>query len=369
MSIKRMLSQFDYVLIALLTIIFVLGLLTIASATDVLNDGLSRQVKMQAISFVIGLVLILLLQFVDYEIVGQFHKAIYVLGILAVLLVYVPGLGVSRLGSQRWIALGPIDFQTSEIAKIAFVIFFAKFLDNMKGVNGIKDIIKCLLVLIPYFLVVWSQPDLGTTLVFVFVTFGMMFVAGLKYRYILLGALTVGIGGPFAYPRLKPHQRVRIDAFLNPEDMSLPGNYHVMQSKITIGSGQMYGKGLFEGVYHRLNYLPVQDSDFIFAVFVEETGFVGGLALIILYGLFLLRMVYLSQKVKDDFASYMIIGFMFMFAFQIIENIAMTMGKMPVTGITLPFFSYGSSSLVTSMIAIAIVESIYIRRKKGSFVY
>ena len=129
----------------------------------------------------------------------------------------------------------------------------------------------------------------------------------------------------------------------------------------------MYGRGLFQGAYHRLNYLPVQESDFIFAVFVEETGFVGGIAVIGLYLLFMLRMIYISQKIKDNFGSSIIIGLVFMFAFQIIENIAMTMGKMPVTGITLPFFSYGATSIVTNMIAIGIVEAIYIRRKKGTF--
>ncbi len=367
MNFKKIITQFDYVLIGIIVLIFALGLLTIASATDVLNDGLSRQVKMQAISFLLGLSIIVILLLIDYEIVGGFYKALYVLGLLLIVLVHIPGLGVERLGAYRWISIGSIDIQTSEVAKIFYVIFFAKFLEKLNGVTGIKDIIKCALVLLPYFVLVFKQPDLGTSLVFVSATAGMMFVAGLKYRYIGLSLGALVLGAPFVYPRLDSHQRVRIDAFLNPEDLTLPGNYHVMQSKITIGSGQMYGKGLFEGVYHRLNYLPVQDSDFIYAVFVEETGFVGGLVLIALYFLFLARLIYLSQKVKDDFASYMIIGFVCMFAFQIIENIAMTMGRMPVTGITLPFFSYGSTSLVTSMIAIGIVESVYIRRKKGHF--
>lgn len=367
MNFKKIFINFDYLLMAIVILIFAIGLTTIASATDAMNLGLTREVKMQFLSFGLGLLVILVLQWINYEIYGEFHKWIYAMGILVLILVYIPGLGVDRGGSQRWIAAGPIDIQTSELAKIAYIIFFAKFLEKMGGVKGIKEIIKSLIVMLPFLILVLKQPDLGTSLVFVFVTFGMMFVSGLKYRYILLGAATAGISLPILYPRLENHQRVRIDAFLNPDDMSLPGNYHVLQSKITIGSGRMYGKGFFEGVYHRLNYLPVQESDFIFAVFVEETGFVGGIALIGLYFLFIMRMVHISRRVKDDFGSNVIIGVVFMFSFQIIENLAMTMGKLPVTGITLPFFSYGSTSLVTSMIAIGLVESIYIRRKKGTF--
>lgn len=367
MNFRRIISQFDFTLMLIITIIFSLGVTTIASATNAVSLGGSREFKMQLISFVLGIIVILVFQFIDYEVVGQFHKPLYVIGILLLLLVYVPGLGVERFGSRSWIALGPIDLQTSELAKITYIIFFAKFLENMDGVKGIKDIIKCALVFLPYFGIVFKQPDLGSSLVFVSATFGMMFVAGLKYRYILLGSIVFAGSMPFVYPRLDDHQRIRIDAYLNPEDLSLPGNYQVYQSKVTMGSGQMYGKGFFEGVYHRLNYLPVQESDFIFPVFVEETGFVGGLVLIVLYFLFLWKLIVISMRVKDEFGSYIIVGFSFMFAFQIFENIAMTMGQMPVTGITLPFFSYGSTSLVSSLMAVGIIQSIYIRRKKTRF--
>ncbi|MBM7560754.1 FtsW/RodA/SpoVE family cell cycle protein [Fusibacter tunisiensis] len=369
MNFRKILSQFDYLLIVIVLIIFSVGLLTIASATDFMNLGITREVKMQVVAFSLGIAAIILLQFINYEIFGMFYKSIYVLGILLLLLVYVPGLGVVREGSRRWIDIGLINIQTSELAKLAYILFYAKFLEKIGGIKGIKEIFKSLLVLAPYLVLVLKQPDLGTSLVFVFVTFGMMLVSGLKYRYVVLGVGTLGIAMPFIYPRLENHQRVRIDAFLNPEDLSLPGNYQVLQSKITIGSGRMYGKGLFEGVYHRLNYLPVQESDFIFAVFVEETGFVGGLALISMYFFFLMRMIHLSRKTKDDFGSYAIIGITFMFAFQIIENIAMTMGKLPVTGITLPFFSYGATAVLTSMLAIGLVETIYLRRQKGTFTH
>jgi len=367
LNIKKIITSFDFVLIGLVLIIFLLGIIAISSATDIMDYGISRQVQMQLFSFVFGIILIGLIQFINYEVVGEFYWWMYGIAILLLLIIFIPGVGVVRNGSQSWIDLGPIDFQTSEVAKIAYIIFLAKFVEKSNGVNTIKDVIKSGITLLPLLALILKQPDLGSALVFISATFGIMLVNGLRYWQIGLGIGGLAAAMPFLYPMLESHQRERIDAFLNPTDLSLPGNYHVMQSKITIGSGQMYGKGLFEGVYHKLNYLPVQESDFIYAVFVEETGFVGGMLVIFLYMLFLLRLITLSKRVKDDFGSNIIIGFVFMFAFQIIENIAMTLGVMPVTGITLPFFSYGSTSIVSSLIAIGIAESIYIRRKKGTF--
>ncbi|HAS74767.1 MAG TPA: rod shape-determining protein RodA [Clostridiales bacterium UBA8960] len=367
LNIKKIITNFDYVLFAIILVLFGLGLLAIASATNINDFGITRQVQMQAISFVIGLVAIAVLLLVNYEMIGELYWWFYGITILLLVIVFVPGVGVTRFGATSWINLGPIDFQTSEIAKITYIIFLSKFVDKSGGVKSLKDLIKAGLTLIPILALLLRQPDLGHALVFTVAAFGVLLINGMKYWIVALGVGGAAGSIPLIFPRLELHQQQRIEAFLNPNDVSLPGNYQVLQSKITLGSGQMYGRGLFQGVYHRLNYLPVQESDFIFAVFVEETGFVGGIAVIALYLFFLLRMVTISRKIKDNFGSSIIIGLVFMFAFQIIENIAMTMGKMPVTGITLPFFSYGATSIVTNMIAIGIIESIYIRRKKGTF--
>jgi len=364
---NKILKNFDYVLMILVIVIFSLGMIAIASATNVPTEGVSRQFKMQVIAFVLGIIVMIVMQFFDYEILGDLYKVIYVVSLLLLLLVYVPGLGVVRNNARSWIALGPIDFQTSEMAKIGFIIAFSKFLEKNNGIQNIKDVAKCLILIAPFLVLLLKQPDLGSALVFMFIAFGMMFSNGLKYIYIISTGILGVIGFPFIYNNLKSHQQSRIDAFMNPNDTSLPGNYQVMQSKITIGSGQMYGRGIFQGIYHRLEYLPVQESDFIFAVFVEETGFFGGAIVILLYGLFLFKLITLCKKTKDDFGSNIIMGVLFMFAFQIFENIGMTVGLMPVTGITLPFFSYGASSVVTSLIALALVENIVVRRKKLSF--
>ena len=365
---KKILKNMDFTLLLIILILFLFGLVMIGSATNVLEDGLSRQVKMQAIAFVIGLIAMFLTMMIDYNTLGEFYRFIYLGGLIVLLLVYVPGLGIERYGARSWINLGIIDLQTSEVAKIAFIIAFAKFLDNREDeLTTLKDVLMCGLFMAPFMLFILLQPDLGSALVFIFIAFGMMFASGLSYRLIGIGTAILGVSLPLIYKLMKPHQRIRIDAYLNPEDLSLPGNYHVMQSKITIGSGLATGRGIFKGVYHRYDYLPVQETDFIFAVISEETGFVGGAAVIGLYLLMLIKMMSISKKAKDNFGSLLAIGVTFMFAFQIIENIGMTMGIMPVTGITLPFLSYGGSSLITSMVAVGLLMNIYSRRKRGSY--
>lgn len=368
---KKMLSNLDYSLIAVIFIIFTFGLIMVASATDALNtiDGaLPRQVKIQAIAFLIGIFLVALMLIIDYNTFGELYRVIYVVSIIVLLLVYVPGLGEIQNGARSWINLRIIYVQTSEVAKIGFILSFAKYLENrFDEFNNIKDLVGPAIFMMPFMLLLYAQPDLGSMLVFVFIAFGMMFVSGLSYKIIGGGALTAAISLPIIYRFLKPHQKIRIDSFLNPNDPSLPGYYQVVQSKITIGSGMVTGRGLFKGVYHRNDYLPVQESDFIFAVIGEETGFVGGITVIILYFIMLYRMLMVSIKAKDKYGMLVAVGITFMFAFQVFENMGMTIGIMPVTGITLPFLSYGGSSIITSMLALGIILNIYMRRKRQSF--
>ncbi|MGB3368797.1 MAG: rod shape-determining protein RodA [Acidaminobacteraceae bacterium] len=368
---KKMLSNLDYSLIAVVLIIFTFGLVMITSATDALNTlngAIPRQVKIQIIAFIIGIFLVGLMLVINYNTFGELYRIIYVVSILVLLLVYVPGLGVIQNGARSWIDLGVIYVQTSEIAKIGFILSFAKYLENrFDEFNSIKDLFGPAIFILPFLLLLFKQPDLGSALVFIFIAFGMMFVSGLSYKIIAGGTVAAAISLPIIYRFLQPHQKIRIDAFLNPNDPSLPGNYQVIQSKITIGSGMVTGRGLFKGVYHRNDYLPVPETDFIFAVIGEETGFVGGVAVILLYFLMLYRMIMISMKAKDKYGMLVSIGITFMFAFQVFENMGMTIGVMPVTGITLPFLSYGGSSIITSMLALGIILNIYMRRKRQSF--
>ncbi len=364
---KTIFKNLDFSLLIIILVLFLFGLIMIASATDFIEAGLSRQVQVQTVAFILGIFVMVLTIMLDYNTLGEIYKFVYVFGILFLLLVYVPGLGVQHAGARSWINLGVIDLQTSEIAKIAFILSFGKFLDNMDfDLTSFKEILMCGIFIAPYLILILIQPDLGSALVFIFIAFGMMFMMGLSYKIIGAGTFMIAVLTPIMYYFMKPHQRIRIDAFLNPSDLSLPGNYHVMQSKITIGSGLGIGRGIFKGIYHRYHYLPVQESDFIFAVITEETGFVGGALVICVYLLLLLKMLRIARLSKDRYGMLLAVGITFMFGFQIVENIGMTMGVMPVTGITLPFLSYGGSSIITGMIAIGILMNVYSRRKRGS---
>ena len=354
-------------LLLVIFMLFVFSLLMILSATDADFNNINRFVKVQSLSFLLGLLIMFLIIMIDYRMLGNFAILIYIVSILLLLSVYIPGLGVVTNNSRRWIDLGVINLQTSELSKIGYIIVMAKYLAHEdKKLESVKDLIIPIVLMFPFILLLLLQPDLGTSLVFIVVTLGMMFMSDLNLKIIFFGIVSFLVSLPIIYNIMLPHQKIRIDAFLNPNDSSLPGNYHVMQSKITIGSGEIFGKGIFDGIYHKYNYLPVRESDFIYAVIGEETGFIGTSLVIVMYIILLTQMLSMGSKAKDKFGGLIIYGVMFMFAFQVFENIGMTIGLMPVTGITLPFISYGGSSIVTNFIAIGLVLSVYVRRMRFS---
>jgi len=355
----------DLKLLALIALISALGIVIIASATDMMQFGLTREVKLQAISFGIGLVVMILVMLIDYRILGDFYPVIYGVSVVFLLLVFIPGLGIKIAGATQWIKLGPIHFQTSEIAKLGAIIVMAKLFEKRYGkLDRFQDLFVPILWLIPILGILLIQPDLGTTLVIVFIFSGLALVNGLNLKIVIVTLLTGLLSLPIVYNVLKPHQQQRIDAFLNPNDPTLVGNYQVLMSKITIGSGQVTGNGLFQGGFSANNFLPVQETDFIFAVLVEELGFVGGVVLIGMYFMLISRLIQVAFSARDQMGSNIVIGVILMLSFQIIENIGMTMGLFPVTGLVLPFMSYGSSAMVINMTAIGLVMSVYMRRRR-----
>ncbi len=365
-------KNIDYTLIIIVLCLFIIGMVAIISATRVSDYGLTREVKVQSFAFIIGVIAIVLIMLVDYHFLGNIYIFIYVVSLLFLLLVYLPDLGfvkgVTRGNAQSWINLfGKIDVQTSEIAKIGFIISLAKFLDNHKeDINSPLTLLKVFAFIAPFLILIYKQPDFGSMLVFLSITGGMLLVAKLDFKYIGIALGLVAIAVKNADKFLSEVQMNRLFAFLEPDNLQIPANYHVNASKTTIGAGMLKGRGLFEGVYHKGDWLPVQETDFIFAVFVEEMGFIGGMLIIGLFLLFLIDLMKISYKAKEDFGSYIVVGIVFMFLFQIFENIAMTMGIMPVTGITLPFISYGGSSMITNMIMVGLALNVYMRRKKTS---
>lgn len=365
---RSMLKNLDFGLLFVVGCLFILGILMISSATGVPETGLNRRVIIQVVGFFIGGGLAFLLLMVDYRTLTNLYKVVYVASLLIMVTVWIPGLGVNQMGARSWIDLKIMYFQPAEIAKLGFIICFAKYLESKQGrISSILDLIKIGAFISPFLLILLKQPDLGTALVFLFITVGMVFVAGVDRRLIIGVLLVAIVAMPVSYQFMEPHQKERIDAFLNPNDPTLKGNYQVMQSKITIGSGQLTGRGLFQGVYHKSDYLPIKESDFIFSVLGEELGFIGGSITIFMYFLLLTRLNQVSIKAKDDIGSLIATGVTFMFAFQIIENIGMTIGLMPVTGVTLPFLSYGGSSIMISMMGIGLAMNVHIRRRRASY--
>lgn len=367
-STLKLIKQLDWKLIVIVLSIFAFGLLILSSATHANETGNYFQIYKQMLAFGLGTVMIVFILLFDYNFIGKYYKGLYVVSLVLLAIVLIPGIGQARGGARSWLNLGPLDFQTSELVKLTFILSYAKIVESKRGkLNNLKEIIPVVIYALPFIGLLFAQPDLGTAIVFSCIIAGMLFTAGLDIKLIkkvIIGAI---IALPVMYMLMAPHQKDRIEAFLNPEDPTLKGNYQVMQSMIAIGSGGTTGKGLYQGSQNQEGFLPVQESDFIFAVIGEELGVVGMSAMILLYALFLMRMISIARDAKDFYGTLIVIGVMSMFAYQIIQNIGMTVALIPVTGVTLPFVSYGGSSLLTSLANLGLVLNVCMRRKKINF--
>jgi rod shape determining protein RodA len=270
-------------------------------------------------------------------------------------------------GSLAWIDLGITTMQPSELVRILFVLIFAKFLCGMRdSLSSIKGVLFCALYAAPFLALIMKQ-DFGSGLVLAVMCVGMVFYAGIDSKLFGRFAAAFLIALPVFYRFMEGYQKDRIEGFLHPENLSIRTTWQVHQAKVAIGSGGLFGKGLFSGTQKELNFIPVQESDFIFAVIAEELGFIGGAVLIFLYLVFLLRLWRVSGKAKELYGSLVVIGIVTMFAFQIFENIGMNMGLMPVTGIPLPFVSAGGTAVAANMLAIGLVLNVGIRNKTINF--
>ena len=302
----------------------------------------------------------------DYKVLQGYGNKLYVFNLI--LLVAVMLVGQSALGAQRWIMIGPISIQPSEFSKLIMIISLATMLDDKVGkLNTLRDLLPVAIYVGIPFLLVLKQPDLGTSLVFMAIFFGMVFAAGINLR-LLGGIFAAGVAAcPILWHFLKDYQKMRLTVFMNPNVDPLGSGYHIIQSKIAIGSGMLFGKGLFHGTQSQLNFLPENHTDFIFAVVGEELGFIGVTFLLLLYLLVLWRGIVTARDAGDTFGRLLAVGITSMLAFHVLVNVGMTMGIMPVTGIPLPLMSYGVSSLTTNIMSIAILLNIQRRRQKLVF--
>lgn len=367
-STIKLIKQLDWKLIITVLAIFGFGLVVLSSATHAQITGNYWQIYKQGSAFGLGVLMIIGILLFDYNFLGKYYKALYIVSLLLLAVILIPGIGAERGGARSWLNLGPLDFQTSEIVKLTFILSYAKIVESKKGkLNNIKEIMPVVIYAVPFIGLLFAQPDLGTAIVFSCIIAGMLFTAGLDIKLIKRCIVAVLVTLPLMYLVMAPHQKERIDAFLHPDDPTKKGNYQVMQSMIAIGSGGVTGKGLYNGTQNQEGFLPVQESDFIFAVIGEELGVVGMAAVIGLYALFLTRMIYIAKEAKDFYGTLIVVGVMSMFAYQIIQNIGMTVALIPVTGVTLPFISYGGSSLLTSLANLGLVLNVCMRRKKINF--
>jgi len=365
---KGMLRRMDFTLLFATVGIIIVSLVIIGSATHINTPGEERYyfVQRQGIFTILDVIVAAFFMNFDYKMLQGYGKKLYIFNLVMLLAVML--VGHSALGAQRWISIGPISIQPSEFSKLIMIVCLASVLEERVGkLNTLDDLLPVAAYLGVPFLLVLKQPDLGTSLVFMAIFFGMVFVSGIRLK-MLFGIFGAGIAAlPLLWHFLKDYQKMRIMVFMDPNVDPLGSGYHIIQSKIAIGSGMLFGKGLFEGTQSQLNFLPENHTDFIFAVVGEELGFVGCVCLLILYLIVLWRGVQIAKDACDVFGRLLAVGITSMFAFHVLVNVGMTMGIMPVTGIPLPLMSYGVSSLTTNIMAIAILMNIQLRKQKLLF--
>ena len=364
---RRPLRHVDPLLLVAVLALALIGLFAIYSSThqslEAIREDPGRFVKRQVGFLALGAVAVMLAASFDYRFVKVYAGLIYVASIVLLLLVRTP-LGTSVKGSQRWFELFGFQLAPSEVAKVAVIAMLAAFLSEVRGELTLRDVFRASgLAAIPGVLV-FLQPDLGTSIVFVAILVGILVVAGTRPRYLAALALTavVLIFAGFQVGLVKEYQVVRLQAFLDSANVDESARYNRQQAEIAIGSGGLFGLGYLQGTQTNLDFVPEQHTDFIFTVVGEEFGFVGAMTLLGLFGIVIWRAFRTAIVSKDAFGTYLAAGIASMLALQMFVNVGMTVGIMPITGIPLPFVSYGGSSLLLNCAAIGILLNVHMRR-------
>ena len=365
---QKIWTDSDWTIIICTILLVGIGLTAIGSATHVNQEsiGFGSLVVKQLVFFLANVAVVIGMQFVDYHRLKGWGNMIY--GITLLMLIAVMAVGTSALGAQRWIQLGPITIQPSEFSKLLMIICMAKMLESRYNkLDTFKSLVVPILYVGVPILLVFMQPDLGTSLVYIAIFVGMLFVSGIRLRLVRIIATVGVLLMPLAWFVLKDYQKQRILVFMNPDIDPFGSGYHIIQSKIAIGSGTIFGKGLFNGTQSQLNFLPENHTDFIFFVIGEELGFIGCIFVLILLFMLIYRSIKVAYSCNDRFGMLLATGIGSMLCFEVLVNAGMTMGIMPVTGIPLPFISYGVSALTTNMISVGILLNISMQRKKYIF--
>jgi rod shape determining protein RodA len=362
---RRLIENFDWSIIWVLIGIICIGLLSIYSAlynqiqAHPTHNLFIRQLMWLSVGFTVMLGSMLL----DYQQLKRASLWLYLLALLLLFAVLLVGKDVN--GSKRWLELGGFQFQPSEFMKIAIVIYLSSYFSSQET-SSYPDLKKLALpvslVMLPV-IVILTQPDLGTAITILGISGTVIFFVGIRWKYIISGVLLIT---PLLYPIwehvLKPYQKRRILILLRPDLDPLGAGYHIRQSKIAIGSGMLWGKGFLNGTQNKLHFLPEKHTDFIFSVWAEEWGFVGCFVLLTLFASLIMLSLRVARRSKDRYGSLLVVGMTALVLWQVLINIGMVIGLLPVVGITLPFVSYGGSSLITLCLAIGLIENVSMRR-------
>jgi rod shape determining protein RodA len=362
---RRLFFHIDWALLTALLAIVSIGIAMIYSTTYVPgSDGghVGPQVRTQITALVLGLVALIIFLSLDYRMLAE-HSLLLYAG-LAGLLLFVLFKGSTQFGAQRWIAIGPLNLQPSEFARLTVALILAMFFgENRRGARNTSDlVIGGFFTLVPVLLIA-KQPDLGTAVTLLPVFFGVAYLAGLRMRLLGVIALAGVLIAPLAWKfALQDYQKSRIQMFIDPSQDPKGAGYQTIQARITVGSGGLMGKGFMKGTQNQYKFLPVAHNDFIFSVLAEEQGFVGVLVVLGLYLFVIIRSLEAARLAKDRLGAYLVGGIIAGFSFQVIYNVAMSVGLAPVKGITLPLMSYGGSSLIATMATFGLILNVRMRR-------
>jgi len=363
MKDRTHIHDFDWALLAIVFAICAIGMLEIYSSTH--TGGMAGMHWRQAIWIGIGILGMLAISRLDYHTLLDQAPALYLVGIVALLAVLA--IGHSRFGARRWVSLGGgVNLQVSEIMKLVIIVVLARFFSEVRTDRlTLADLVRVAGITGLPVLLVLVQPDLGTAMVLVPAAVIGAFLAGIQWKHAAVAAAVLALMIPVGWHmrrHLKPYQQQRIETFLHPEDSPRGAGYQILQSEIAVGSGGFWGKGFGKGSQNQLGFVPVRYSDFILAALAEELGFVGVLVALLLYLGLLLRLIDNAQKAKDRAGMFLVMGVAAILGFHVLVNAAMVIGYMPVTGIPLPFMSYGGSSTVFLFLALGLVMNVRMRR-------
>jgi rod shape determining protein RodA len=360
---RRLVKYFDWGLLGMTVLLGFLGLVTLYSAVTSASPTPQKIYYFkQLVWYCAGLIVMVISFLINYKLLDRWANAIYAICILLLICVLLFGKHVG--GARRWLILGPLSIQPSEFVKIAVIICLARYyskIANIRGLNLRELLTPLISAAIPFFLIV-RQPDLGTAMLVVLIASSMTVFVKIERRSFLYIIASCTITIPMVWFFLKGYQKKRILTFLNPELDPLGAGYHIIQSKIAIGSGMISGKGFLKGTQNALSFLPEQHTDFIFSVLAEEVGFVGSMIPLLIFMMLIIWGLNVAYRCRDPFGTILAVGISSMIFWQVFINVGMAMGLMPIVGVPLPFISYGGSSIVAMMICIGLLMNVSMRR-------